>query len=216
MSRHGSLVRTALALAAFLLIATWTQTGRADSVWKQPIGEPRTLYATSKGEYKIGDVITILIVTDVSATNNTKLNTGKDSDLKMGFTNFKDIFGLKKVFGQPISANPQLELNASDDFTGNGSSSRSSAVTGTISGQVTEILPNGNLRIEASQTTVVNDEKNSVILIGTIRPHDITSQNTILSTQISNAEIRYSGKGPLSTVQKRGVIREFLEFIWPF
>ena len=87
---------------------------------------------------------------------------------------------------------------------------------GTVSGQITEIMLNNNLRIEASQTTVINGERNSVILVGTIRPEDISAKNTVFSTQVSNAEIRYEGKGSLSNVQKRGILTEFLEFIWPF
>lgn len=207
-----------MALSIALIFSTVVCTGatRADSIWNNSNGQPASFYSTTKGEYKIGDIITILIVESFRATNTTDLNTDKETDLEMGFDSFDDIFGLTHVFGQPLSANPQFNLNAESEFDGGGSSRRSSAITGTISGQITEILPNGNLRIEASQALAINGEKNSVILVGTIRPQDISSQNTVLSTKVASAEIKYAGKGPLSNVQKRGVITEFLEFIWPF
>jgi flagellar L-ring protein precursor FlgH len=190
-------------------------TAWSDSIYNSA-GRPLSLYSTTKSEYKMGEIITILIVESFTASNTSSTKTDKETQLDMEFKSFDDIFGLKNIFGKPLSANPNFGIDAENQFDSSGSSRRSSAITGTVTGQITEILPTGNLRIEASQTTVINDEKNRVVFIGTVRPQDITSQNTILSTRISNAEIRYEGVGPLSTVQKRGVITEFLEFIWPF
>ncbi|NQU08782.1 MAG: flagellar basal body L-ring protein FlgH [Candidatus Abyssubacteria bacterium] len=200
-----------------LAVAVSVRQGTAwsDSIYNSA-GRPLSLYSTTKSEYKMGDIITILIVESFAATNTTSTNTDKETELDMGFQGFDDIFGLTNILGKPLSTNPSFGINAENEFDGSGSSRRSSTITGTVTGQVTEILPTGNLRIEASQTTVINDEKNRVVFIGTVRPQDITPQNTILSTRISNAKIRYEGVGPLSTVQKRGVITEFLEFIWPF
>ena len=153
----------------------------------------------------------------ISAKNTTDLNTDKETDLDMGFDGFEDIFGLTHVFGQPLTANPQFGVNASNEFDGGGSSRRSSAITGTISGQITEIMPNGNLRIEASQALVINDEKNSVILVGTIRPQDISSENTVVSTRVANARIVYAGEGPVNDVNVVGwLARFFISALMPF
>lgn len=214
--RKADIHRTIALLGLALALHIWAEASFADSVWNQAPSQPSSLYSTTKGEYRIGDVITILIVENVSARNSASLNTDKETELEMGFNGFDDIFGMTHFFGRPLSVDPQFDIDASNEFDGGGSSSRSSVITGTISGQIIEILPNSNLKIEASQTTVINDEKNSVILVGTVRPQDISPQNTVFSTQVANAEIRYSGVGPLSTVQKRGVITELLEFIWPF
>jgi flagellar L-ring protein precursor FlgH len=205
-----------LSLLLLLAVLIAPAAASADSIWRQAVGEQHSLYSTSKGEYKIGDIITILIVEAVTASNSTGTGTGKETNFQAEFDGFDDIFGLTHAFGRPFSADPKFEIDASNDFDGGGASHRSTAITGTISGQITEILPNGNLRIEASQNLLVNDEKNSVIVIGTIRPQDISPQNTVFSTQVANAEIHYKGVGPLSTVQKRGIITEVLEFLWPF
>jgi len=216
-ARRKTFAWIVISLAAFMLAAPIGQgIGLADSIWNSAATQPSSLYSTTKGEFKIGDIITIVVVESFSASSSTSTNTNKETELDMQFEGFDDIFGLTHIFGRPISLNPSLGIDAESDFEGSGSSKRSSTLTGTVTGQITEILSNGNLRIEASQTTVINGERNSVILLGTIRPQDISSQNIILSTQISNAEIRYEGIGPLSTVQKRGVVTEFLEFIWPF
>ncbi|GAB4348999.1 MAG: flagellar basal body L-ring protein FlgH [Candidatus Abyssubacteria bacterium] len=189
---------------------------RADSIWNSAALQPASLYSTTRGEFHIGDILTILIVEDIRASNATNLETDKESDLEAGISGFDEIFGFTEIFGRSLSTDPRFGIDGQSEFDGEGASRRSSVITGTISGKITEILPNGNLRIEASQTTVINDEKNKVILVGTVRAQDISPQNTILSTQVANAEIFYTGVGPLSTVQKRGVLTEVIEFIWPF
>jgi flagellar L-ring protein precursor FlgH len=205
-----------LLMAVILAALIWAEFSWADSIWNASASRPNSLYSTTKGEFKIGDIITIMLVENVSATNSASLGTDKETQLEMQLNGFDDILGLTHLFGRPITVDPSFDVNATSEFEGGGSSRRSSVITGTISGQVTEILSNGNLRIEASQAMVINDEKNSVIVVGTVRPQDISPQNTILSTQVANVEIKYAGKGPLSNVQKRGIITEFLEFIWPF
>jgi flagellar L-ring protein precursor FlgH len=201
-----------------LFLATTITPGvvRADSIYNGAKSQPPSLFSSTSSEYQPGDIVTIMIVENFTASNSASTNTDKETELDADFEGFDDIFGLTHIFGRPISVDPKFGIDVENEFDGSGSSKRSSRITGTVTGQITEILANGNLRIEASQRTVINGEKNSVILTGTIRPQDISSQNAILSTQISNAEIRYEGVGPLSTVQKRGIVTEFLEFIWPF
>jgi flagellar L-ring protein precursor FlgH len=199
-----------------MLTTLGREIGGADSLWEDSSAQHRSLYSTTKGEYKIGDIVTILIVENIRASNSASTGTEKESDLGIDFEGFDNYLGMNHLFGTPISSNPGFRVNAENEFDGTSSSKRSSSITGTVTGQITEILPNGNLRIEASQTTVINGEKNSVILLGTIRPQDISGENTVFSTQVSNAEIRYEGKGPLSKVHRRGIITELLEFIWPF
>jgi flagellar L-ring protein precursor FlgH len=214
--RTGSRIVVCIVAALFLASAGSPGVGRADSIFNSATNKPSSLYSTTSSEYEPGDIITIMIVENFDASNRTRTDTDKETELDAGFEGFDDIFGLTHIFGRPLSVDPNFVIDVENEFDGSGRSERSSRITGTVTGQVTEVLPNGNLRIEASQRTVINDEKNSVILTGTIRPQDISSQNSILSTQISNAEIRYEGVGPLSTVQKRGIVTEFLEFIWPF
>lgn len=207
-------LRTGVASLIAVLTLTLAASARGDSIWNG--AGSASLYSSTRGEFHIGDIITILIVEDISASNRTDLDTEKETDLEAGIIGFDEFLGLSGFFGRQLSTDPRFGVDVENEFEGGGSSRRSSAITGTISGKITEVLPNGNLRIEASQSTRINDEKNTVILVGTVRAQDISPENSVLSTQVANAEISYTGVGPLSTVQKRGVINEVLEFIWPF
>lgn len=46
-------------------------------------------------------------------------------------------------------------------------------------------------------------------LSGTIRPDDISYENTIASNRISNARIRYSGTGTQQDMQEPGFLARF-------
>jgi flagellar L-ring protein precursor FlgH len=214
LKTHRALV---WAVAVFVLGAVFLpEPAQADSLYKSASTTPSSLFSSTNREYKPGDLITILIIESFNASSSSDLETDKETELDVGFKGFEDIFGIGHLFSRPLTEDPTYGIDIESTFEGGGSSRRSSAFTGTVTGQITETLDNGNLKIEASKRTIINGERNSVILTGTIRPRDISPANSVLSTHISNAELRYEGVGPLSTATKRGVITEFLEFIWPF
>ena len=52
---------------------------------------------------------------------------------------------------------------------------------------------------------------------GIVRPQDVGTNNTILSTQIGDARITYSGKGVLAESNEMGWLARFFNHpIWPF
>jgi len=77
-------------------------------------------------------------------------------------------------------------------------------------------LPNGNLRIEGRRNVKVNNEDQIVMVRGTIRPRDITPENTINSIFVADAQISYSGEGIISDRQKPGWLMNVIDKLWPF
>ena len=61
----------------------------------------------------------------------------------------------------------------------------------------------------------VNREKQEVALAGIIRPEDISPYNTILSTQIADAKILFTGKGVLGDTQGPGWFARIMDWVWP-
>ena len=60
------------------------------------------------------------------------------------------------------------------------------------------VLPSGNLVIEARRSVTANNERQTVLLRGVARPGDLTPDNTVLSTQLSDLEVELKGHGVLS------------------
>ncbi len=71
-----------------------------------------------------------------------------------------------------------------------------------VSCVVTEVLVNGNLRVEGRQDITVNNENQFILLSGVIRPEDITPDNAVTSTQMADARIEYSGEGDVNDQQR--------------
>ena len=89
-------------------------------------------------------------------------------------------------------------------------------MTGTISAIVTEVLPNGDLRIEGRREVSVNSEKQLMNIGGIVRRVDVDTKNTVLSSAIADARIEYSGLGVLDDVQRPGWFVRILDWVYPF
>ena len=57
-------------------------------------------------------------------------------------------------------------------------------------------------------------EKQETKLSAVARPQDVTADNTILSANLADAKIEYSGKGILGNRQREGVISKVLSFLF--
>jgi flagellar L-ring protein precursor FlgH len=51
-------------------------------------------------------------------------------------------------------------------------------------------------------------------LSGTIRPNDIETDNTLLSTRIANAQITYSSKGVMADANRMGFVARFFNSVF--
>ena len=79
-----------------------------------------------------------------------------------------------------------------------------------------EVLPNGNLVLEA-RTFIRNDEEELTINVtGTCRPQDITLANTILSNQIHDLRIEKNHEGELKKANEKGIIAKVLDAIFAY
>jgi flagellar L-ring protein FlgH len=173
-----------------------------------------------------GDVVTVKIEESSKATNKANTKTARDSSLSAGIDTFLGVenWWQDKVLRWMGSNTPKINPFGSasikgsmqSDFEGDGSTTRSGDLTAYITCRVTEVLPNGNLRIVGTREVMVNHENQVIILSGVIRPRDIGNDNIIRSIFVSDAKIAYSGSGVIDDRQRPGWIANFLDAVWPF
>jgi flagellar L-ring protein precursor FlgH len=174
----------------------------------------------------LGDIVTIQIIESSKATNKANTTTGRDSSLSAGIDSLFGIENwwqdtvLRKLGTDMPKVNPfgaaSVSGSMTSDFKGDGTTSRSGDLTAFITCRVTEVLPNGNLRIVGTREILVNHENQVIVLSGVIRPRDINDQNVIASRFIADAKIAYSGSGIIDDRQRPGWLANFLDAAWPF
>lgn len=85
-----------------------------------------------------------------------------------------------------------------------------------LAGVITQVLPNGNLVVLASQQFRVNSELRVLTVSGVICPEDIQSDNTVLHDRMAEARISYGGRGVVTDLQSPRWGQEALDAILPF
>lgn len=189
---------------------------RKGSLW-QDNGPLSELFINPKAR-KVGDIVTIHVVESSSASNKATTNTSRDSALTASlehFFNAEKRYPSDHPFFNPF-ANPGIKGGLKSSFAGTGTTQRSGDLTAYITARVTDVLPNGNLRIIGTREVMINNETQFISLSGTIRQRDISSENVILSTYISDAKIAYSGTGVVNDRQRPGWMTRILDVVWPF
>lgn len=178
----------------------------ADSLY--PVEGSISIY-TEKRARRVGDVITVMIQEVNQATNAASSNNQKNSTMGIGA-------GLGWLGNNILNTNNQLGVGARTSHQGQGTSSRSSKVTGQMTAKIVSVLPGGTYMIEGTRYVEVNDEKQTIEVTGEIRPDDISSDNTVLSSRVANARIKFTGTGPASETAKPGLLTRVLSWLGLF
>ncbi len=165
---------------------------------------------------RVGDILTIRLVEKTDANKKAKTATKKANDVSI--TN-PTLFGKSPSFDLPVSHDNNLGfgLNSNQDFSGEGDSAQSNSLTGSVTVSVVEVLTNGYLLVRGEKLLTINQGDEHVQVAGIVRPADIRSDNSVLSTQVADAQITYAGKGQVADSNAAGwLARFFLSALWPF
>lgn len=208
-------------IALALLAAALATGARADSLFNQKLAKDGTLVAEKKARFAPGDIVTVLVRETISADTTANTNTKKESQVKSEAAEDANPFLLtdRSDGGLGImnaGALPAWDIKAKNEHKGTGNTTRESTLTTTITCFVTQVLPNGNIGIEGTKKVSVNREDSMLLVSGIVRSKDITAENTVLSTQVANATVQLTGKGPLWNNQKRGILTRVLDWFSPF
>jgi flagellar L-ring protein precursor FlgH len=155
---------------------------------------------------RVGDILTIRLVERTDASKKASTSVGKESD-----TSFAD----PVLFGNSI--NLATEIKGNRTFDGSGQSDQSNSLRGQLSAIVVEVYPNGNLLIRGEKMLTLNQGQEFVQISGVVRLDDIEPDNSVLSTQVADAQITYGGKGAMADANAAGwLTRFFISPFWPF
>jgi len=184
---------------------------KGGSVWH---GQLTSLFSDQRARY-VGDILTVKITEISQASESATTDTTRKSQTLAQVPNF---FGLETHGTGPIKnmANLINSNTPNNDFSGAGATTRTGSLSATITVRVMEVLPNGNLVVEGKREIYVNNEKKEILLQGVVRPRDIAFDNSVLSTQVADAKVMYTGIGVVAEKQRPGWGQRLFDYVWPF
>ncbi len=161
---------------------------------------------------QVGDIVTVILVEATDAAKKSDTTLDKDSSTSIPNPL---LAGKLRDFGDDNTL--AFELESKTAFDGESASNQSNSLQGSITVTVAKVYPGGNLYVQGEKWIQINQGNEYIRLRGIIRPVDISSNNTILSTNIADARMSYSGTGATADVNKVGWLsRFFISPIWPF
>jgi flagellar L-ring protein precursor FlgH len=219
-SRPG--VRLALALAALLVPAFAARAAERrsakrtaelrgeDSRWgkRNPI---------SDREIRVHDLVTIVIKESSNTSSTLETEYSKDTELTL---EIPKAFSVKSDKGsttyEPLTASskrPELDISHGRKTEGKGDLQHKEKFEARVTAEVIEIMPNGDLVLEARKRVTMGEDQSELILTGRIRPGDVRSDNTVESDRVADSHIVYRPKGAAADANKRGWLHRLFDFV---
>jgi flagellar L-ring protein precursor FlgH len=179
------------------------------SIWS-PDGRLVRL-ATDAKAYRIHDVVSIVVTESLAASTDGQVKNSRASNANSGLTS---------LFGALKNSNALQNLigaSASSGLTAQGQSTTNSSLATTFGAEVVDVLPNGMLVVQATRQLTFSEQTQLIRLRGLVRPEDVSNQNQVLSTAMTDLELEVTGKGIVndSTYRQNPLVR-FLEKILIF
>ena len=160
-----------------------------------------SIYSDIKA-HRVGDLITVHIIESSNALRESKVNSSSATDMSMDGSVAGSLTDYLPLFG----ASSKIS-NSSDGSEG---TEQKDQLTGRISATIIEENENGMFYIEGKRILEVNGEMNTIKLDGFIRERDISTNNTVFSYNIANANIIYSKGGTLENIVNPNRVQKWL------
>ena len=159
----------------------------------------------------IGDVLTIVLQENVSASKSSSISAGRNGSANIGvkaIPSFLDgALGRGKV---------DTDLSGGTDFKGSGGANAENTFSGTITVTLQDVMINGNLKVVGEKQIAINQGTEFIRFSGVVNPRTISGNNTVISTQVADARIEYVGNGYIDEAQTMGWLQRLFLNLSPF
>lgn len=179
------------------------------SIWT-PDGQLVRLGTDSKA-FRMHDVVSIVVTESLAASTDGQVKNTRASNANSGLT---ALFGALKTGNNLQNL---MGATASSGLTAQGQSTTNSSLSTTFGGEVVDVLPNGMLVVQATRELTFSEQTQLIKLRGLVRPEDVSAQNQILSTDMTDLELEVTGKGIVNdSTYRQSPIMRFLERLLVF
>jgi len=171
------------------------------SIWS-PEGRLVRLGTDAKA-VRLHDVVSVVVTESLAASTDGQVKNARASNANSGLTS---------LFGALKAANALQNLvgmSAASGLTAQGQSTTNSSLATTFGAEVVDVLPNGMLVVQATRKITFSQQTQLIKLRGLVRPEDVSSQNQVQSTAMTDLELEVTGKGIVndSTYRQNPLVR---------
>ncbi|MDP9104594.1 MAG: flagellar basal body L-ring protein FlgH [Candidatus Eremiobacteraeota bacterium] len=193
-------------LAVAVLVAAFAAPAFADTLYQAappPAGPGHPLrLGTDHKAAQVGDLLQVVFNFNVNSTSSDVTNVNNSYNLGLGQgTGLANVSLLR--FGAGLNGGRQTQSSKTQ--------SGQNTFVSTMEAQVTDVLPSGALRIAGDQALIVNGQRQTLHITGLVRPEDIDSTDSVLSTRVANVEAKFDGN---FQEKKKGLIQKILDFLF--
>ncbi len=149
----------------------------------------------------VGDTLIINITEKTSAGKNVASSSSKDGKSDLTMPNAV----------VPMSFEGALALSNGDKAAANAANN----FTGTVTATVTEVLPNGNLRVRGEKQVAFDRSTEFIRFSGVVNPATISSSNTVPSTSVADMRVEYRTNTQFDRAAVQSALARFFLSILP-
>jgi flagellar L-ring protein precursor FlgH len=138
---------------------------------------------------RLHDVVSIVVTESLAASTDGQVKNSRATNANSGLTG---------LIGKLKTANALQNLvgmTAASGLTAQGQSTTNSSLATTFGAEVVDVLPNGMLVVQATRQLTFSQQTQLIRLRGLVRPEDVSAQNEVQSTAMTDLELEVTGKG---------------------
>jgi len=152
---------------------------------------------------RLHDVVSVVVSESLAASTDGQVKNSRSSNASSGLTS---------LFGKLKASNNLQNLvgqTSSSGLTAQGQSTTNSSLATTFGAEVVDVLPNGMLVVQATRQLTFSQQTQLIRLRGLVRPEDVSAQNQVESTAMTDLELEVTGKGIVndSTYRQNPLVR---------
>lgn len=212
---------------ALTLLAAQTLPASAESLFQASTSYSAQAPMSSRSLFtppiarQVGDLVTIQIneTTQNLVRSEIRMTKGQTID-QNGSSMFNSMLGffLGKLPFNTDRIRTTLEapnfngLNNTNELNSRAEINRTTGLVDTITCQVVQVMPNGDLMVQGQKTVQGAKERTDLMVTGLVKPFYLNRNNQISSNMVANFQMIQGGKGIISRQQNDGIANKIYQF----
>jgi flagellar L-ring protein precursor FlgH len=162
---------------------------------------------------RVHDLVSIIVHESSKHTAKEDVKAEREYSIDAALKDWLRLSGHNLRPDKQTRGDPKVSFSFKRESEGKGDVKSQHTLTARIQAEVIDVLPNGNLRLEATHTVVTNEEETHITLTGICRSKDVGIDNKVLSDNLAQLEIRKMHKGIARDANKRGLLTGLIDML---